>query len=491
MTTEKRHIYGASTTNVVLGEKVIKQDINYHAGKTQSVTKSVSRFYEHRGRRFMDNQIFDGLAISIDTNSIDIASGTCFIAGRWITIDATSIDFSSPLIDADDWNILIHLSGTAGESDTRDPVSDGSVNITREADGDYDSAHNTKDFKLYLGQTTWDGISAHTNLISIAGRRSMVDFILPYHTSSDITVKTGNASDSYDLAFNFGTSSNISYLDLDLNNNDLLQVTNINSHTVPAGSDDFVTLDAQQTLGGKILTTPTIADYTSGTHDHEDAAGGGTLDINAANDGTDLTVANGGTGVSTIPSNAIPFGQGASPIDTFTLSEGKIPVGSVTSVPTAQTHTTTLTGKVTGAASMGADGNISITTTKNTVMTLNPSFLKGEAPDSTGHLVSSSINQYFSLPVPVGGSNEFTRVDIRLTYGTGAESCTLYLYRINDAVQTLVDSTIFTSNVGYLTKSNTFTETVLSTYSYMLRLESHVDALPVTISSITVTYAET
>ena len=44
-----------------------------------------------------------------------------------------------------------------------------------------------------------------------------------------------------------------------------------------AGNDTFVFADFIQTLTNKTLTTPTIGDLTNMTHDHTDAAGGGTL----------------------------------------------------------------------------------------------------------------------------------------------------------------------------------------------------------------------
>ena len=51
-------------------------------------------------------------------------------------------------------------------------------------------------------------------------------------------------------------------------------------YTLPdaGAAADFVMTAGAQTLAGKTLTTPTIADLTNATHDHADAAGGGTLD---------------------------------------------------------------------------------------------------------------------------------------------------------------------------------------------------------------------
>lgn len=47
--------------------------------------------------------------------------------------------------------------------------------------------------------------------------------------------------------------------------------------TVPDASDTFVMLTTTQALTNKTLTTPTIASFVNATHDHSNAAGGGTL----------------------------------------------------------------------------------------------------------------------------------------------------------------------------------------------------------------------
>ena len=64
------------------------------------------------------------------------------------------------------------------------------------------------------------------------------------------------------------------------------------------------TLTGSQTLTNKtltspILTTPTIADFTNATHNHTNAAGGGTLDLTTAFAATILPIANGGTASAT------------------------------------------------------------------------------------------------------------------------------------------------------------------------------------------------
>jgi hypothetical protein len=52
--------------------------------------------------------------------------------------------------------------------------------------------------------------------------------------------------------------------------------------TFPDATGTFVLLDATQTLTAKTLTTPTIGDLTNATHNHQNAAGGGTLSLGEA-----------------------------------------------------------------------------------------------------------------------------------------------------------------------------------------------------------------
>lgn len=62
---------------------------------------------------------------------------------------------------------------------------------------------------------------------------------------------------------------------------------------------DIVGTTDAQTLSSKTLTTPTIASFINATHNHLNAAGGGTLDAAAIASGV-LPVVRGGTGVTTV-----------------------------------------------------------------------------------------------------------------------------------------------------------------------------------------------
>ena len=100
--------------------------------------------------------------------------------------------------------------------------------------------------------------------------------------------------------------------------------TDVSINIVPKGagivsidSDEIVTLAATQTLTNKTLTTPTIGDFTNATHDHSDAANGGTIAI------TDLTgtlaATAGGTGLTTYATGDILYASAANTLAKLTI----------------------------------------------------------------------------------------------------------------------------------------------------------------------------
>lgn len=108
--------------------------------------------------------------------------------------------------------------------------------------------------------------------------------------------------------------------------------TGITATTVDDGADETVSIAVDDTvvattsnsitLASKTLTTPTIADFTNATHDHQDASGGGQLvadaiDSETATNGYVLT-ADGSGGASW----ASVAGGGAQPID-LTVTAGE------------------------------------------------------------------------------------------------------------------------------------------------------------------------
>lgn len=159
-------------------------------------------------------------------------------------------------------------------------------------------------------------------------------------TGSGDTVGPGSATDNAIARFDSTTGKLIqnSAVTIADTSGNMAGVGTLNTHTIPGGTDTFALMAASQTLtnktisgasntlsnignssltnssvtigstsvslgataatvAGLTLTTPTIASFTNATHDHSNAAGGGTLNASAIAAGT-LALARGGTGAS-------------------------------------------------------------------------------------------------------------------------------------------------------------------------------------------------
>ena len=142
MVTEKRHMYATGTVNVETGNVAVKQDINYFTANPQSATRSIIRMMEDMDRRFSQNQIRDGLAVSNGGSTVDIASGTAKVGGRFVNVDAVNI--SAAVADGD-YNVILQVVGVT-ETNTRDPSSGETVTVILELSGSWADS----DFKLAL-----------------------------------------------------------------------------------------------------------------------------------------------------------------------------------------------------------------------------------------------------------------------------------------------------------------------------------------------------
>lgn len=101
---------------------------------------------------------------------------------------------------------------------------------------------------------------------------------------------------------------------LDAPNNEIgidlgsVALADLSDVTGKAGTGSTVVMD-----GSPAIVTPTIASFVNSAHDHENAAGGGTLDAAAIAGGL-LPVARGGSGVGTLLDHGVLVGSGTSPI---------------------------------------------------------------------------------------------------------------------------------------------------------------------------------
>jgi hypothetical protein len=121
----------------------------------------------------------------------------------------------------------------------------------------------------------------------------------------------------------------------------------VNATTLQQGGVQAVTTTDSQTLSNKTLTTPTIASFTNATHDHTNAAGGGTLTTSAISGIQEYVEDTVGAMVSSNTESGIAV--------TYDDSTGKLNFD-------VSDPTITLDGDITGSATMTNLGNTTITT---------------------------------------------------------------------------------------------------------------------------------
>jgi len=427
--TEKRHMYPAGTVNVETGNVVVKQDINYYGtGNVQSAMKSIIRFIEDSDKRFSQNQIYDGCTVSNGTTTVDVASGTLKIGGRWVSLSGTNI---SAAVGDGFYNVIAEVTGVT-ETSTRDPSGGEAVTLSLELSGSWSAS----DYKLVLGGAEIS--SSNVDAVQDMGKRHVnATIIKPYGASSQVSIYSGN-SPVYREAIRFTTNeifpynkivsefpisgTAISGTTLDISGQSNFGSVSGSAHSAVsytigsktleqsefdnldgqdqgvriADSPTFVQLTASQTgttiapflitstflvsnlnadlldgqhapngvlvgttdlqtLTNKTLTTPTIASFISGTHDHSNDAGGAIFDFNNLS-GT-LIVDNGGTGFATATDGGIILGNAGNTLEvTSRPADGQILVGHTTGSPTVITPSILLTGSLSGSVNLSGSG---------------------------------------------------------------------------------------------------------------------------------------
>ena len=121
----------------------------------------------------------------------------------------------------------------------------------------------------------------------------------------------------------------------------------VNPTTLQQGGVQAVTTTGSQTLSNKILTTPTIADFSNATHDHTNSAGGGALSTSAISGIQEYIEDTVGAMVSSNTESGIAV--------TYDDTTGKLNFN-------VDDPTITLDGDITGSATMTNLGNTTITT---------------------------------------------------------------------------------------------------------------------------------
>lgn len=182
--TEKRHMYETGTVNVETGNVAVKQDINYYNANVQSATRSIIRFIEDSDRRFSQNQIYDGATVSNGGSTVDVASGTLKIGGRWVSLSGTGI---SAAVSDDIYFVVAQVTGVS-ETNSRDPSGGEAVTLTLVASGSYSAT----DWKLVLGSAV---ISSSTvqSVQDRAKRQVNATIIKPYGSATQVSIYTGDS----------------------------------------------------------------------------------------------------------------------------------------------------------------------------------------------------------------------------------------------------------------------------------------------------------
>jgi hypothetical protein len=167
-------------------------------------------------------------------------------------------------------------------------------------------------------------------------------------------------------------------------------------HTVPAvASDTIALIAATQTFTNKTLTTPTISDHTNATHNHQNAAGGGTLDVAAIASGT-LGVTRGGTGLASYAVGDIPYASASTTLSKLAavatgqvlISQGVATAPAWSAVPTLTSIALGSNPSTTGAVAMANNvfvkGRNAANSADKSIIGLNSSNVVSIDADATG-----------------------------------------------------------------------------------------------------------
>jgi hypothetical protein len=214
--------------------------------------------------------------------------------------------------------------------------------------------------------------------------------------------------------------------------------TTINFPAFSAGTYTLATLTGTETLSGKTLTTPTIASFANATHDHTNAAGGGTLNAGTALGAGQVSLTRGGTGSDL---------SGTGGTEQF-IKQGSVG-GALTAVrPTCSTLSNAAASCSTDMTNMGNAASGTLSLTRGGTGANNSGIAKGGMIVGTGAGAASVL--------PVGSDGCVPYADSTQTNGI-TWTCKLGLYYI----KTGITNNTFTSIVRFDVASGTMTGAVI------------------------------
>ena len=252
----------------------------------------------------------DGLSGGATDGSASIALDLNGLTGATVAVANDSI----PIIDANDSNasrkesIADLVSGIAG---TNISASSGQLSVA-------DSAAGTKGIVIVAGNAPASvGYSSGTATISIADSASGTKgaVIVAGGDGASVSYSSGTATVAVDLGTNSG---------LEIDSNKLQIAKGISQHDVAqfaasVADDDFLRIDGTTVEG---LSAAEVAAAIEGNIDAVGTIATGTWEA------TDVAVAHGGTGASTLTANGVLIGNGTSAVTSVAMAtKGHILIG--------------------------------------------------------------------------------------------------------------------------------------------------------------------
>lgn len=345
---------GAVTSSKIAAGAVIDSKVNVNA-------ISISKINGLQGnldlKSDLESPTFTGTVILPSTTSIG-------------NVDSTEISYLNGITSSiqDQINTKASSSSLSSHESATTDVH-GISNTAALATKTYaDNSANTakSDAKSYA-----DSLSSNYDA---AGSASTAQAAAATYTDGKISTEVTNRNDAISSAISTevtNRNSAIATAKSDAEGYTDTAITNLNVGGTSTGN--VVSIDGTQTLTNKTLTTPTIGSFTNATHNHTNAAGGGTLTSSAISDFTEASqdavnsALTAGTGISKTYDDAG---------DTITIANtGVTSLSGTTNQITASSSTGGITISLPNAVTMPGDltitGNLTVNGTTETVNTTN------------------------------------------------------------------------------------------------------------------------